>query len=182
MQRLGPDSSTPMNVFPTGSEIRLEYPIVQPRIVTGDPTFTIHLHYRVINPDETKLLADSSQAVIVNRAFAETATPRPQDVPMYGNTNVHLSMKEDLQVAFGIILEAVGLATGLSNFMLTEASRLKWKWAVYAECALLSERVNAGNWEDICKGLQTGGWWLRVYLVETKPQSGNIWATRSPVE
>jgi hypothetical protein len=187
--RFGLEASTPANWYPPDSFIRLETPVTHLQLATGDPTVEILLHYRVIDPEATKLLTDPSGGFIVNRLFAETATTTALTTPVHPaqmnrDTRVELTLNEDFQTACHVILKAVGQAAGLTEFLRSNVDAdgkvHKWMWGVYAECALLLERVHAENWIYIRVALQQGGWWLRVYLVETEPQSLNMWATKSP--
>lgn len=187
--RFGLEPSAPANWYPPDSFIRLETPVTHLQLATGDPTVEILLHYRVIDPEATKLLTDPSGRFIINRLFAKTATITPLPTPVHNaqmnrDTRVELTLNEDFQTACHVILKAVGQATGLTEFLRSgvdaDGRVHKWMWAVYAECALLSERLHAENWIYIRVALRQGGWWLKVYLVETEPQSGNMWATQSP--
>ena len=72
---------TPAIVFPTGWEIRLERLRDLQNPTVGQWTFEIHLHDRLINPEEIKMLTDFSEGVIVDRMFARTPTTTPaQDI------------------------------------------------------------------------------------------------------
>lgn len=49
---------------------------------------------------------------------------------------------------------------------------------MFAECAMLSERVTSSTWIFTREAVRSDGWWFRAYLIEVEPRSepeGLVW-------
>lgn len=149
----------------------------RPAAQPNQPTpFTIKVHFRVLDPKDLKRLASETQLdlpFIINTATTPTATLSREWGAKYatrltGDTGIEVSMTDSCDVVLGKIFRATAAATALREALNTGSKRDCWAWAVFAQCGLVSERVTAASWEMLKACLEGGGWWISVYLVETR--------------
>lgn len=148
----------------------------------------VNLHYRVLHPSALKLITGPNTFVVVDTSNARAATLPPAPpatvIPRsgapFGDIELGFSMADSYQQLGDRVYHAIGYQTGLEGQLNADHSRPRWMWAMFAECALLSDLILEGNLRETMVNLNYGGWWLRVYLIEVhanRVNGADVWST-----
>jgi hypothetical protein len=130
-----------------------------------------------MKPGHLMVSLNRVRTVIIDPAYATHADP-VGSLNFSGDTTVEVRAHDYLRSTWGNIIQAVADASGLRYLLQNHKHRPQWKWACFAECALLSERLdNSGDpkWEWIRESIESGGWWFTVYLVEYHAVEAGCW-------
>lgn len=121
-----------------------------------NPSFTVKLHYSILNPHALRILNNRDRTRVVD-VVMETIASFP-DLPQYAwatDYEVTVSGAENWNKTLNRILQAIKEATGLSSRLNGEESQ--WSWAVFAECAMVVERCVGAGWESLSRNMEDGG-------------------------
>jgi hypothetical protein len=167
----------PTTAIPSTTMIRLEkVPRNYPSVIGLEMLFDVKIHYRILKPGYLTVLLNPQRTLVIDPSYAAHADPT-EGINFSGDTTVSIRARAQMRVVMTSIIHSIAHASGLGHGLISHGDRLRWVWACFAECAMLSERLDKDNntWPWIGPSMESGGWWFTVYLVEALPAVAGGW-------
>ena len=167
----------PSVTIPSTTSIRLEKVPREFATIGGtEQTFDVKIHYRFLKPGYLTALLNQPRTLVIDPSYAAHADPTA-GFNFSGDTTVSIHARSQIRVIFTSIIHAIAHASGVNLGIFSQFDRSRLVWACFAECAMLSERLEhySNTWSWIGPSMESGGWWFTVYLVEVRPGMGGVW-------
>ena len=162
--------------MPNTTAIRLERIPRDSDLWAGPETeFQVKVHYRILKPIHLAVLLNDSRTLVVDPSAASHADPiAGTGINFTGDTTVTICAEAHPNIVFTNLVHSIANASGLGVALSLGSERSRWAWACFAECAVISERIdsNYSTWRWIGPSMEGGCWWFNVYLVEVESRNG----------